>query len=63
MISYTPEDRRRRRLSQAARELYFLVGRCPELFKHVLAPISTDDMDTLREIAFADEEDDHHAAD
>jgi hypothetical protein len=43
--------------------LYFLIGRCPELFKHVLSPISTDDMDTLRELAFADEEDDHHAAD
>jgi hypothetical protein len=62
MISYTPEDRRRRRLAQAARELYFLIGHCPELFKHVLGPIRKDDMDTLREIAFANDEEDGNAA-
>jgi hypothetical protein len=49
------EAERRRLLSEAARNLIFLVESCPELFTYVL-PISQDDIQTLHELAHDDEE-------
>jgi hypothetical protein len=54
------EAERRRLLSEAAHELLRLIERCPELFLHVI-PIDERDMQTLHELAYADdteEEDD-----
>jgi hypothetical protein len=56
------EPERRRLLSEAAHELLLLIERCPELFLHVV-PIDERDMQTLHELAYADdpEEDDDAA--
>jgi hypothetical protein len=53
-------DRAHRRLQTAARELLLLAEHYPELFEHVVT-LTTEDIDTLREIAFPDEDHDHAA--
>jgi hypothetical protein len=50
------EAERRRLLNEAAHELLLLIERCPELFVHVV-PIDPQDMQTLHELAYADDND------